>query len=99
MRSRAQLESLNPQDIEFLQDCFDTLQRSQLFPPMSEDADVVARALISAYQRGIRDKDDLLKLARLHGQPVSTEVTGSLTKLFHQAEKVEGKARRTRRQA
>jgi hypothetical protein len=56
---------MGPEEVAFLQDCFDALQRKQKFPRDSADADAVATALVLAYQRGVRDQDDLLKLARI----------------------------------
>ena len=65
MKRRIELQCFGPEELDLLQDCFDTLQKLQKFPPESDDAEAVARALIVAYQRGIRDRDDLISLARL----------------------------------
>jgi hypothetical protein len=65
MKSRPDTHAMAPEEVALLQECFDTLQQTQRFDRKGPDADAVATALVLAYQRGIRDKDDLLKLARL----------------------------------
>jgi hypothetical protein len=64
MKRRPEAKSLNPEEIEFLQDCYNSLRQSLKFEPASEEGDAVARALILAYQRGIHDRANLLQLAR-----------------------------------
>ena len=63
MKTRADIHCFGSEEIDLLQDCFDTVQKLQKFPPGSDDAEAMARALIVAYQRGVRDRDDLLRLA------------------------------------
>ena len=65
MRSRLDTQAMAPEEVAFLQDCFDALLRKQKFPRDSADADAVAAALVLAYQRGVRDQDDLLRLATI----------------------------------
>jgi hypothetical protein len=65
MRSYPEARALDPEAIELLQECFDALQETLRFKRPSEEADDVARALVLAWQRGVRNKTDLMMLAEV----------------------------------
>ena len=65
MRSRLDNAFLTPEDINLLQDCFDSLLKAQEFARESEEANATAKALVLAFQRGVRGKADLLRLAQI----------------------------------
>lgn len=52
-----------PAEIDDLQSCFDTILERRGVARSSEEALAIARALILAYQRGIVDRHELVRLA------------------------------------
>ena len=63
MRGREGTGLFSPDELNHLQVCFDDIiQRRRLVRP-SEEADAVARALIEAFDRGVRDQTELIRLA------------------------------------
>lgn len=54
---------LEPAEIDDLQACFDAILERRGIARSSETAEAVAKALILAYQRGVVDRDELIRLA------------------------------------
>lgn len=63
MQGREGTQVFSPEDLDLLQSCFDHILLRRSLHRTSAEADAVAQALILAYQRGVTDYDDLLKLA------------------------------------
>lgn len=56
---------LGPDALALLQECFDKLIERNDLSRNSEDANLIAATLFQAYDRGITDKADLMRLADL----------------------------------
>ena len=69
MRTRRGSVALSPNEIDLLQQCFDTLLEKHKLPRTSGHADMIASSLFEAYRRGVTDEDELVKLAAV-GIPV-----------------------------
>ena len=65
MRGRKEVEAFSPRDLETLQDCFDTILATRHLAKGSVAAENIAHTLITAYQRGARDRDELIRIASL----------------------------------
>jgi hypothetical protein len=63
MRNRRGVEAFSPDDLNNLQDCFDAILLASRLDRSSEEADEVAQALIVAYQNGLRDRNELIRIA------------------------------------
>ncbi|MEQ1950989.1 hypothetical protein [Mesorhizobium sp. CN2-181] len=63
MRNRTGVEGFSPWDLNNLQDCFDAILDASRLDKSSEEADEVAQALILAYKNGVRDRDELIRIA------------------------------------
>lgn len=65
MRNVPGITVFEPAEIDDLQSCFDTILERRGVARSSEVADAIARALVLAYQRGVADRDELIRLADL----------------------------------
>ena len=65
MRGRKEVEGFSPWDLNNLQECFETVLAARHLAKGSEEAENIASALIIAYQKGVRDRDELIRLADL----------------------------------
>jgi len=63
MRGREGADIFGPSEMEFLQECFDTILERRKIVRSSELAEVVAGALMEAYSRGVTEKEELIRLA------------------------------------
>lgn len=63
MKNREGAQYLGPVDLALLQECFDALLVRHDLRRDSEDANIIAAALMKAYQRGVTDKRELMRLA------------------------------------
>ncbi|MEQ1955188.1 hypothetical protein [Mesorhizobium sp. CN2-181] len=63
MKGRKEVEGFSPWDLDQLQQCFDTVLAARHLAKGSEEAENIASALIIAYQQGVRDRDELVRLA------------------------------------
>jgi hypothetical protein len=63
MRGRKEVEGLSPWDLDNLQECFDAVLAARHLTKGSAEAENIAFAMINAYQRGVRDRDELTRLA------------------------------------
>lgn len=63
MRNRADTQVFEPAEIDLLQACYDTIMARRQLAPDTATAEDIARALIIAYQRGVRDTRELIRLA------------------------------------
>lgn len=63
-----------PAEIDDLQTCFDTILERRGVARSSDDAEVIARALILACKRGVADRDELIRLADIAIDPQPAKV-------------------------
>jgi hypothetical protein len=63
MRTRADKQALEPEEIAFLEVCYNAIIARRKLTPDTANAEDIARALIIAYQRGVRDQAELIRLA------------------------------------
>lgn len=63
MRRLPEVTALSPEEIDFLQECFDAILKARQLTKDSEPAGDVARALLLAFQRGVRSRQELIRLA------------------------------------
>ena len=73
MWSRREAQAFRPDEIRLLQECFDVIVAKHFLESRSERAEEIASALILAFKRGIRDRDDLIRLADVSAQTAGTE--------------------------
>ena len=57
MRDRHGAIALEPEELALLQECFDGILKSRSLDRVGADANAVATALFTAYERGITEKD------------------------------------------
>lgn len=65
MRDVPGITVFEPAEIDDLQSCFDTILQRRGIARSSEVADAIAKALVLAYQRGVSDRQELIRLADL----------------------------------
>lgn len=63
MRNRREAQCLDPVEIALLQECLDTLLKRNGVTRSSQEAEIMAAALFTAYGRGVADKKELMRLA------------------------------------
>lgn len=63
MKMSANARYLRPEALTLLQECFDTLLARNELNRDSEDANIIAAALFEAFNRGVTDKLELMRLA------------------------------------
>jgi hypothetical protein len=63
MTSHERAQVLGPGALNLLQECLDTLLASHDLGRDTEDANLIAVALIEAHRRGVTDKAELIRLA------------------------------------
>jgi hypothetical protein len=63
MKGRKEVEGFSPWDLDQLQECFDTVLAARHLEKGSKEAENIASAMIIAYQKGVRDRDELTRLA------------------------------------
>lgn len=63
MKDRDVAQILGPEALALLQECFDLLLARHDLGRDSEDANIIAAALFKAYDRGITDRQELMRLA------------------------------------
>jgi hypothetical protein len=62
MKDRKEVEGFSPWDIDQLQECFDSILTAQRLAKGSEEAENMSSALIAAYQRGVRNRGELIRV-------------------------------------
>lgn len=67
MLKRKDPSYLSPSEIDDLEWCFATILAAQNIDRQTERAQIVARALIDSYRRGVRRPEDLIRLADIPG--------------------------------
>jgi len=67
MRGQEGVDIFSPSELDFLQECFDTILERRKIVRTSELAEVIAGALMEAYSRGVTGKEELIRLADLPG--------------------------------
>lgn len=72
MQSHIDPGLLHPDDLTFLQGCFDEIIKREALERGSESARDVASALVMAYQRGVREREALMHLASGNIEPWAT---------------------------
>lgn len=65
MRNVPGITAFEPAEIDDLQSCSGTILERRGVSRSSEVADAIARALVLAYQRGVADRNKLIRLADL----------------------------------
>ncbi len=68
MQARREAQAFRPDEIRLLQECFDVIVATHFLESRSERAEEIASALILAFQRGVRHRDELVRLADLPKQ-------------------------------
>lgn len=63
MRNRRGVEGFSPWDLNNLQESFDAILLASGLDKSSEEADEVAQALIVAYKNGVRNLEELIRIA------------------------------------
>lgn len=63
MRNREGAQYLGPEALALLQECFDTLMARKGLSRDSEDANIIASTLFAAFDRGITEKRELIRVA------------------------------------
>lgn len=63
MRNVPDITMLEPAEIADLQSCFDAILGRRRIARSSEEAGAIARGLMLAYQRGVVDRNELIRLA------------------------------------
>ncbi|MEQ1949853.1 hypothetical protein [Mesorhizobium sp. CN2-181] len=71
MQARREAQAFRPDEIKLLQECYDTIVARRFLDSRSERGGEIASALILAFRRGVRGRDELIGLADLPNQ--STE--------------------------
>ena len=71
MWSRREAQAFRPDEVRLLQECFDVIVAKHFLESRSERSEEIASALILAFKRGVRDRDELIRLADLASQSVS----------------------------
>jgi hypothetical protein len=65
MWSRREAQAFRPDEVRLLQECFDVIVVKHFLESRSERAEEIASALVLAFQRGVRDRDELIRLSDL----------------------------------
>ena len=65
MWSRREAQAFRPDEVRLLQECFDVIVATHFLDSRSERSEEIAIALILAFKRGVRDRDELIRLADL----------------------------------
>jgi len=75
MRNVPGITMFEPAEIDDLQSCFDTILERRGVARSSVEAEAIARALILAYNRGVVDRHELIRLADIavDGQPPESQ--------------------------
>ena len=68
MWSCREAQAFRPDEVRLLQECFDVIVAKRSLESRSERAEEIASALILAFQRGVRGRDELIRLADLPNQ-------------------------------
>ena len=63
MKGRNGAKYFIPSELALLQECFDTLLARDQLERTSKEAKIMASALFMAYDRGISDKNELIRCA------------------------------------
>lgn len=73
MWSRREAQAFRPDEIRLLQQCYDMIVARHFLESRPERSEEIASALILAFKRGVRDRDDLIRLADVSAQTAGTE--------------------------
>ena len=65
MQARREAQAFQPDEVMLLQECYDVIVATHFLEPRSERSEEIASALILAFQRGVRDRDELIRLSDL----------------------------------
>lgn len=71
MREHADTSILSSVDLDYLQECFDRVLTTFGLARHTPEGDAVAKALITAFQGGVDDKDELVRLGSAAVPPQS----------------------------
>lgn len=65
MKGRKGSQFLGPTALAFLQECFEVLLVRHDLDRHSADADIIATALLEAYENGVTDKFELMRVVNI----------------------------------
>ena len=66
MKHRERANSFNSEELTLLQACFDDILVRRGIDRKSQDADYIAGALFGAFERGVTEKHELIRLADIN---------------------------------
>ena len=69
MWSRREAQAFRPEEVRLLQECYDAIVLKHELGSRPERSEEIANALILAFKRGVRDRDELIRLADVSAQP------------------------------